>query len=340
MRSTLFIHAGFPKCASSTIQSAIVSNIAALNSDGLYPIGADLRLIHNQRDGLPLWALKNMIDRRQIGIMRDIIKAGVEDAGGGNLVLTAENLADAWAPNLFVGCEEFVDIRVIFYFRPQFDYIPSAWKQWAIKNGRSLPDFAKHCLELNRPTYLKILSSWQSVLPNASIRVIPLVSSFLIGGSPISDFFSQIDFSGKGKFDADRRVNTSMDYSLLHVLMRGHAKLFNGTHDNIFLDKLESALPEYAKRLNAELLSFKMKKRIEQHFEEENMRILRQFCSIPDIHGFYNEHFLAGESETVPYHEMDKAIVVTRCIKILSESKQTEEVTALASIACGLLTAR
>jgi hypothetical protein len=203
--------------------------------------------------------------------------------------------------------------------------------------GLDLPNFTEDCLRLGRPEYLRILQSWRELLPRASITVRPLIESCLVGGTPASDFFDQMGFQDVTEFDPNSRLNASMDYSILHVLMRGHDKIFSGIHDNAFVDKLEVALPDFAKQSNAELLSFDLKERIENHYREENIAILRDFCKISNVTEVYDQHFSAYRSEKSSYLEMNEVDIIDRCIMVLAQSDQTEEVEILTSISKDIL---
>jgi hypothetical protein len=50
---------------------------------------------------------------------------------------------------LFAGLDNQFEVWVIFYLRPQLQWIPSAWKQWGLKKGVPLSDFF---LSVSMPT--------------------------------------------------------------------------------------------------------------------------------------------------------------------------------------------
>ena len=68
------------------------------------------------------------------------------------------------------------DVSVIFYLRPQLQWIPSAWKQWGLKTGASRSDFVAQCLDSRTPAFKRDIETWKSTLPAANIHVPFLIS--------------------------------------------------------------------------------------------------------------------------------------------------------------------
>jgi hypothetical protein len=90
---------------------------------------------------------------------------------------------------LFAGLDSEFEVSVIFYLRPQFQWIPSAWKQWDLKSGMSLSDFVSQCINTGRPWFKLGIDAWRRVLPSATLHVRFLIPELLTGGDPARDFF-------------------------------------------------------------------------------------------------------------------------------------------------------
>ena len=132
---------------------------------------------------------------------------------------------------LFEGLDSQCDVSVIFYLRPQLQWIPSAWKQWDLKTGASLTDFVAQCVDTRTPAFKRDIESWKSTLPTANIHVRFLIPELLAGGNPAHDFLNLLGLSEKQyEFESEAR-NPSLDVSVLHVLSK-NPHLFSDVHDN------------------------------------------------------------------------------------------------------------
>lgn len=323
----LIIHAGFPKTGSSSIQNAVGRYLPVLNERGFYMFGKDMRI---GRDGvhprLPLWfledAAKNYPNDRTL---TERVRCGFAEVGDdATLLLTAENLEQVNMPRLFVGADQEAGVTVVFYMRPQTDWIPSAWKQWAMKKGVPLDAFVKHCLSNNRPQNLASLETWDKMLPSARITVRPFFRDVMVGGNPAADFFTLIGFESFDEESLSEPVNPSMDYSLLHVMMRNAKDLFEGIHDNKLERRLSGMLPEYARATNAPMLSNEVAAQVEEHFRDENLHILRTYGGIEDAEAFYRAHYLPSPTNGTSYMDADEAETLARGFRILMEAIGTE----------------
>ena len=117
-------------------------------------------------------------------------------------ILSAENLANPGMAELFSGFDSQFEISVIFYVRPQFQWIPSAWKQWGLKTGVALGDFVSQCIEDRTPSFRAGIESWKSALPAATLHVRFLIPELLTGGNPAQDFFNLLGLS-KGDYEIE-----------------------------------------------------------------------------------------------------------------------------------------
>ena len=228
----------------------------------------------------------------------------------------------------FAGLDRQLDVSLIFYVRPQLEWIPSAWKQWDLKKGLSLNDFVSHCIQIRRPPFKLGIETWRSVLPAARIHVRFLIPELLIGGNPARDFFELLGVS-QDKYDiAKEPRNPSLDFSVLHVLSK-NPHLFSGIHDNKLMKGLMRALPERFQSTNIQMLSREEEARIEESFRDENLWLLNTYGNGIDVDRIYRTYFMPQEAEA-RYSSMTDLDLIYRCLGIILESiaASSDQVTA------------
>ena len=220
--------------------------------------------------------------------------------------------------DLFAGLDTQCDVSVIFYLRPQLQWIPSAWKQWGLKTGASLSDFVAQCVDTRTPAFKRDIERWKSTLPAANIHVRFLIPELLAGGNPAHDFFNLLGLSEKEyEFESEAR-NPSLDVSVLHVLSK-NPHLFSDVHDNSLTLALTRALSKKFRSTNIQMLSAEQEARIEECFREENRWLLNTYCSDADVDGVYCMHFMPSKADA-RYSDMTESELIYRCLGIILES--------------------
>ena len=135
----------------------------------------NLRIARTAADliGTPIWCLEQArkhsenLTRRLSAEIAPLLKR----KGQHLAILSAENLANPGMADLLAGLDSQCDVSVIFYLRPQLQWIPSAWKQWGLKMGASLSDFVAQCIDTRTPAFKRDIESWKTTLPAANIHV-------------------------------------------------------------------------------------------------------------------------------------------------------------------------
>ena len=322
MRSRLIIHAGFAKCGSASIRTAFFQNFRKLQKDNVFVFDKDLRIARTAADliGTPIWCFEQArkhsenLTRRLSAEIAPLLKR----KGQHLAILSAENLANPGMADLLAGLDSQCDVSVIFYLRPQLQWIPSAWKQWGLKMGASLSDFVAQCVDTRTPAFKRDIESWKSTLPAANIHVRFFVPELLAGGNPAHDFFNLLGLSEKGyEFESEAR-NPSLDVSVLHVLSK-NPHLFSDVHDNSLTLPLTRALSKKFRSTNIQMLSAEQEARIEECFRDENRWLLNTYCSGADVDRIYRMHFMPSKAET-RYSEMTEFELIYRCLGIVLES--------------------
>ena len=130
MRSRLLIHAGFAKCGSASIRTAIFQNFRKLQKDNVLVFDKDLRIARTAADliGTPIWSLEQARKKSQKLAQRLGVEiAAVSKRKGDHVaILSAENLANPGMAELFMNLDSGFDVDVVFYLRPQLQWVPSA----------------------------------------------------------------------------------------------------------------------------------------------------------------------------------------------------------------------
>jgi len=317
----IIIHAGFAKCGSASIQAALFRNFGKLQKDGISLLGKELRITRALADfEVPIWFLEQAKEKREHLTPRlsEEIASVTTLATDYVRVLSAENLANPQMALLFAGLDSEFEVSVIFYLRPQFQWIPSAWKQWGLKSGMSLSDFVSQCIDTGRPWFKLGIDAWRRVLPSATLHVRFLIPELLTGGDPARDFFHLIGLSPDRYDIGIEPTNPSLDCSVLHVLSK-NPHLFSGIHDNRLMKGLRRALPKKFRSTNIQMLSPEEEARIEERFRDENLSLLKTYCSAIDVDHIYHTYFTPREAK-VTYSSMGEIDLIYRCLGIVLES--------------------
>jgi hypothetical protein len=321
VKRRIIIHAGFAKCGSTSIQATLFHNFARLQDDGFSLFGKQLRIVHTPADlGVPLWFLEHALEKGEPLAQRlsDEV-ASVRGANGDRVgILSAENLARPEMAPLLAGLDQRLDVSLVFYLRPQIEWIPSAWKQWGLKTGMSLSDFVTHCIRIRRPPFKRGIETWRSALPAAKIHVRFLIPELLVGGNPARDFFELFGLSQDRYPIGEEPRNPSLDFSILHVLSK-NPHLFSGIHDNKVMKALMRALPAKFQSANIQMLSREEEARIEESFREENRWLLNTYCDGIDVDRIYRTYFTPREAK-ITYSSMGEIDLIYRCLGVILES--------------------
>ena len=318
MTGRIIIHAGFAKCGSASIRTALFQNFRKLQKDNILVFDKDLRIARTAADliGTPIWSLEQANEQSENLTGR--LTAETQRNGDHLAILSAENLANPGMAHLFAGLDRQRDVSVVFYLRPQLQWIPSAWKQWGLKTGASLSDFVVQCIDTCRPAFRRDIESWKSALPAANFQVRFLIPELLTGGNPAQDFFHLLGVSDKEyEFESEAR-NPSLDVSVLHVLSK-NPHLFSDVHDNRLMLALTRALPKEFRSTNIEMLSPDQETRIEECFRDENQWLLNSYCGHAEVDRIYRTHFVPREANA-RYSDLTESELIYRCLGIILES--------------------
>jgi hypothetical protein len=322
VRSRLIIHAGFAKCGNASIRAALFQNFRKLQKHNVFVFDKNLRIARSPEDlvGTSIWSVERArkktenLTQRLAHEMAAISRRKADYVA----ILSAENLANPGMAELFAGLDSQFEVCVIFFVRPQLQWIPSAWKQWGLKTGVPLSDFVSQCIEVRRPPFRAGIQSWKSAFPAATMHVRFLIPELLTDGNPAQDFFHLLGLS-RAEYEIESEVrNPSLDVSVLHVLSK-NPHLFSDVHDNSLTLALTRVLPKKFRLTNVRMLSAEQEARIEEFFRDENFWLLNTFCSGMDVDRIYRTYFTPRKADT-RYSELSDIDLIYRCLGIMLES--------------------
>jgi hypothetical protein len=321
VKPRIVIHAGFAKCGSASIRAALLQNFRKLQKHNVSVFGKDLRLARTSADlTTPIWHLEHAKKKAENLTQRlgDEIASVSRRKTNHLAILSAENLANPGMAELFTGLDSQFDVQVIFYLRPQLQWVPSAWKQWGLKSGVPLSDFVSQCIDAHRPQFRTSIDTWKSALPAARVHVRFLIPELQTGGDSARDFFHVLGLP-QDNYDIENEPrNPSLDVSILHVLSK-NPHLFCDIHDNSLTLALTRALSKKFRSTNIQMLSPEEEARIEECFRDENLWLLKTYCSGIDVDRIYHTNFTPRQAE-VRYSNMSEIDLIYRCLGIILES--------------------
>jgi hypothetical protein len=321
-RQRIVIHAGFAKCGSASIRTALLQNFRTLQKHKVLVFDKELKIARTGADlvGTPIWVLEQA--RRKSENLTQRLSNEISAIAGRKTdhlaILSAENLANPGMVALFPELDRQFEVCVIFYLRPQLQWIPSAWKQWGLKKGIPLSDFVSQCVEAHRPSFRMTIDAWKNAFPAATVRVRFLISELLNGGNLVQDFFHLLGLPKDDYSFENEPRNPSLDASILHVLSK-NPHLFSGVHDNSLTLALTRALSKKFRSKNIQMLSLEQQAKIEECFRDENLQLLKTYCSGIDVDRIYRAYFMPQEAEA-RYSSMGDIDLIYRCLGIILES--------------------
>lgn len=300
----LIVHIGTAKAGSSTIQRFLTINQKRLANDCALWI-AD----HNMELGLeferfPIAYFESLFLRVEAGDRRTELSntwekfaRKMERAGKTTAIISAESISSNPAyTEFFESATPHFQIHVIAYIRRQDDWIASSWKQWPMKSGISLEDYARQCMATKSPRFLDVFESWKRIADPENIRIKPLSDRFLHPQGLAKDFAETAGIQ-HGSLDYEMPVvNSTFDYSILSILQSKPA-VFRNVHDNALFNYLDK-FPELTKQCGKSAsLSSSLQRLVMDSFEEENREMHRRYFP----HLEYDDVFgLRPETEQEP----------------------------------------
>lgn len=286
----LYLHIGFNKTGSTTIQRALAENSAALLQMGvLYPYDTDAA--YQQRwQHVPLAAavpdcnLHWLLPKKRKTLHRAFqeLKEALDTHTFETLILSSEGLGETnmgveklnWLKEQF----DNFDIYIVAYIRRQDEYFLSTYQE-AVKAGRSRKFNFSDYSSLHQLHFGRRLSAWREVFGKDRVLVRPFSRQLWPKGDLVQDFLAttKIDFKPIPNIKAE---NESLDFRAIELLRRLNSLREENPSNTISLPaakkvatKLNSLLAQTTGKRKM-ILSSEHSEKLRSHFLEENQTAL------------------------------------------------------------------
>ncbi len=226
----LFLHIGFNKTGSTSIQNALVENADHLAQNGFfYPCMAGAGYFQNVQH-VPLAAavapeIRWYRKRPEISldtVYEDLLRE-FDDCGADNLILSSEGFGEnKVSPDRIRQIRDKLaglDVTVIAYIRRQDAYMLSTYQE-GIKSGPANAPFVFDDFRESRPLrFSNRLAPWREVFGRDKVIVRPFDRRFWTDGDLTLDFLSAIGAPSEGVVPAEL-MNEGLDYRVVEVMRR------------------------------------------------------------------------------------------------------------------------
>ena len=334
MKPKLILHVGCPKCGSSSIQSFLLQNQQALRDRGTviinqkfeHPGSETAQSVAQVTLGrlLPTKGAKEQIK----SALRDIHHA-MDQHNDSSCVISSESLTNTTEyAEYFSDAKDLFEVEVVAYVRPQQSWLPSAWKQYGLRDGESLEAFIDRHMQAGSPNFLRRLLPWEKVFGRDAMRVNSMRKQRLKNGDLVTDFCHLLDWNMDGLNPpvTGTMENTSFDHDILTVLSYAHQVLEGNNTGRIF-NYLQRNLPKAAIEQGRVGLSGERQAEIIQYFSALNQNFCRQyFNSCPVEEAFGSEQDIKARNSS-----LDDRVAVARTVAYLIAmgKNQDEKIRAL-----------
>ncbi|MCK5944190.1 MAG: hypothetical protein KAI24_19545 [Planctomycetes bacterium] len=272
-------HIGHPKCASTTLQAALLANVDALRARGALVSDSRLRFpTEGPIDGPPTFHVDELLGRGEAGL-HEVVRSLHQQSAAlparfDQLIVSAESLANPQAEFLAKALAPGYRVEVIYYVRRPQDFLVSAWAQWGCLVGRPLRAFVEREFELGRPAYWRIASRWHAFAAACHVR--PLHASALRDGDVVRDLFAALGH-GDLEIAAPTSRNPMLDHGVLEVFADSPF-LFEDMHDTGLGDwlKQHGATGGDRPKLPRDLLE-----QVRARYDDDNRQLHQRY--FPDV---------------------------------------------------------
>lgn len=273
------IHIGHSKCASTTLQAALLANIDALRARGA--LVADENMCFPTEGAIarpPTFYVARMLERGEEGLREAVEHLHRQSEAlperYTHLILSAESFANPQGEYLARALVHGYHVEVVYYVRRPQDFLVSAWAQWGCLAGKSLRAYVDREFELGRPAYWKIASGWESFAH--AIHVRPLHESALRNGDVVADFFAALGYP-ELEVAAPGARNPMLDWGVLEVFADSPF-LFEDIHDTGLGEwlKQHGAVASDRPRLPRDVVE-----EVRDRYDDDNRRLHERY--FPDV---------------------------------------------------------
>ncbi len=312
----LIIHAGFPKCGSSTIQNFLWKNCNELYKQDAYVSDSNLYFsfephFNPQLNPSAVWQYFDKIQKGEIEDLNIRLDTAISMARrldlSGTIIISSEILIeDRMKKILEVLALKFSHIKIILYIRPQIQTLISSWQQWGHKDNVGLNEYIEQKLRLKEPDYLKSIDIFSSVFGAGCIEL-RLLNNLADDSGLIKHFCRTIGVSIDDRYQVDsKKKNVGINLNLVDILAKIPELYSNRTDNELkenlveYVNNLELFLDNRAPNLNSQLQA-----QVVNKFMNDNRRIVNNYLHDPIDKIKYEE--LTNTLMTSSQSELDRA---------------------------------
>jgi hypothetical protein len=340
-KKKLYLHIGAPKCGSTSIQSMLTKEWEAFYRLGITVIGCDLHPYRggpndpgpNIRYESALAEAKANAGFNPLWFRDDLLASVAQDPSITAAILSSENLchignaakqARQLRAAMFRPLAEAFDVHPIIYIRRQDFWLEAAWNQWWMRTSQ-MGYWETILSQLTRgvPSYLDEIRDIETIFGKGRVQLRILDRKLLPGGSLIKDFLATI--SCDIAIDADVHANAAPARSVLSLLAANN-HVFQGIHDNFFVDLLE----EMNDTADERLLGERQRATIIHAFRAENEILCRSYLAGQE--GLARQYFRLVDDTSVPAEKKDDDIAVVGHVLAKTEQRLRNVEHVLASL--------
>lgn len=339
---TIFLHIGTGKTGTTTIQTFLENNRAALAARGLMVPGSLGRQNHRR---LTLHALnddivdnlrraKRMQTPERVAHFRGKLEGdfAAEVATwprGANAVMTSEQLTRLRRPGELERLKQFLaaastDIRVIVYLRRQDDYFASEYSQ-LIKGGMSLPFSIHNPINMPVYSYVDLVRLWGRAFGDENIIVRPFEREQLRGGDLLGDFMSIVGIDDLTGLQPVVDQNLSLDAQTVEFLRLSNDRFPRWVDGRTNRERLKLVRQLESISTGPKLrLSGEEAGRLLERFAAGNAEVARRYLGRED--GRLFERPAAAQEGTSPSLSVEQAVDIAARLWTLAGSEAAAEV--------------
>lgn len=300
----LVLHPGHSKCGSTTIQDFLYTNREVFLNRGVwipdlefnFPNDPEYKcnLTHTSRDYFA------KIHNKEIpmeGLIEKLEKMKMLGAqfGCSRVIISAENLINYLRQPVGQQIHElfkqyFDNVKVVYYIRRQDQFLLSSWQQWGHKDGLTFKEYIERSLAHGNPNYDVAIKLFKKIYGANNLKVFPISTKYLKNQNLILDFCHRAGINSNGLNINIQNKNRGLSPILCESLANV-SDVYSSIHDGSIKEDLEKFL-NFSQSLylkDESILSDEIKKKIYQHFCDDNEKIRREFFDHLDYKDIFGE---------------------------------------------------
>ncbi|WP_418135401.1 glycosyltransferase family 92 protein [Oceanimonas smirnovii] len=336
----LIIHPGHAKCGSTSIQNFLRVNRGKLFSSGYLVPDINFNFFDHpevrHETESPRAFLEKIILGDDVGNFTEKLKSITGKYNHHTLIISAENLTNRISPgsNSYkihqALKENFSEVTLIYYIKPQDNFILSSWQQWGYKKGLTLEEHTKQALAQHQPNYLNAVKCFENIFKKENIHVTPLNKKYLINQDLIMDFCSRSGIDTTELKVEVKEENKSLNPFICEELSKTPS-LFKSPHDESvkrsLIEKVEDK--SFLFKRHDSYLSVEKRKEIIKSFKKHNSYLHKNYFSHQDIEDIFQKHLEKISPYTKKTKENEK-IKAKAAISKLNKNENKIKIVAIA----------